>query len=74
VVEPGPLMNGLRIIRSGITGGDRVVIEGVQRAKPGLKVTIKPGRIAPEPADTAPSPSDDLSTPASTATAADVAN
>lgn len=74
VIEPGPLMNGLRIIRSGISGGDRVVIEGVQRAKPGLKVTIKPGRIAPESADTSPSPSDDLSTPASTATAADVAN
>jgi len=73
VIEPGPLMDGLRIIRSGITGADRVVIEGVQRAKPGLKVTAKPGRIAPEAPDTSPSPGDDLSTPASTATASDVA-
>ena len=74
VIEPGPLMNGLRVIRSGIASGDRVVIEGVQRAKPGLKVTTKPGRIAPEASSPSQGPSDDLSTPASTATAADLAN
>lgn len=44
-VELGPLSNNLRVIRSGIARNDRVVIGGVQRARPGLKVTARPGRI-----------------------------
>jgi RND family efflux transporter MFP subunit len=47
VVEPGPVFNGLRVIRSGIGPNDQVVIDGVQRAKPGMKITPKPGKIAP---------------------------
>ncbi|MEM9063302.1 MAG: efflux RND transporter periplasmic adaptor subunit [Pseudomonadota bacterium] len=35
VVEPGPLYEGLRVIRSGLTAEDRVIISGVQRARPG---------------------------------------
>lgn len=46
-VVTGPLMQGLRVIRSGITAQDRVVIDGQQRAMPGQKVTARDGRITP---------------------------
>ncbi len=45
VVQPGPLVDGLRVIRSGLEAGDRVVISGVQRARPGQKVQAVQGRI-----------------------------
>lgn len=37
-IEPGPLNDGLRVIRSGITPDDLVIIDGLQRARPGLQV------------------------------------
>ena len=46
IVETGPLVNGLRVIRSGLTPTDKVVIDGVQRAKPGRKVKPTPGKIS----------------------------
>ncbi len=50
VVELGPMVDGLRIVRSGLKPDDRIIIEGVQRARPGTKVTPKPGTIvAPAP-------------------------
>lgn len=52
-VEPGPLVGGLRSIRSGLTASDRVVIQGIQFAMPGAKVTPRAGRITP-PATSAP--------------------
>lgn len=39
VVAQGPIVNGLRIVRSGIKPEDWVVIRGLQRARPGQKVT-----------------------------------
>jgi RND family efflux transporter MFP subunit len=45
VVQPGPLQDGLRVIRDGITPTDRVVIDGLVRARPGAKVTPQPGKI-----------------------------
>lgn len=51
-VNLGPLVQGLRVIRDGIAPTDRIIIEGVQRTRPGMKVTTKPGRIvATAPAD-----------------------
>ncbi|WP_420140849.1 efflux RND transporter periplasmic adaptor subunit [Sphingomonas sp.] len=47
-VETGPLIDGLRVVRSGLKADDRVVIAGTERARPGSKVTPKPGRIAPQ--------------------------
>lgn len=38
-VEPGPIWRGLRVVRSGVEAGDRIVISGVQRARPGSPVT-----------------------------------
>lgn len=65
----GPLIGNLRVIRSGISPSDRVIIDGVQRAaRPGAKVVARPGRIAlvtgPEPAAEPPStPPSSIATP-----------
>jgi len=46
VVRPGPMTDdGLRIIRSGLAPTDRVIINGLVRARPGAKVTPQPGKI-----------------------------
>lgn len=50
-VELGPLSGGLRIIKSGVSASDRVVIDGMQRARPGQKVAAKPGTIPVAPAN-----------------------
>ena len=54
VVELGPLVDGLRVVRSGLKPEDHVVIEGVQRARPGTPVTPKMGRIVPPAPGTGP--------------------
>ena len=45
LVELGPIVDGLRVIRSGLAATDRIVIDGVQRARPGQKVTPEDGKI-----------------------------
>jgi RND family efflux transporter MFP subunit len=66
----GPLYGSLRIIRSGIAPNDRLIINGLQRARPGEKVVPKLGRIRPTAAN-APSTGDPISyAPASTASPA----
>jgi RND family efflux transporter MFP subunit len=37
-IEPGRLTDGLRIVDSGIEAGDRVVVNGLMRVRPGMKV------------------------------------
>jgi RND family efflux transporter MFP subunit len=44
-VELGPIIDGLRVIRSGLAPTDRVIIDGLQRARPGQKVTPEQGKI-----------------------------
>ena len=44
-VELGPIVEGLRVVRSGLAPTDRVVIDGLQRARPGQKVTPENGKI-----------------------------
>ena len=53
-VETGPLVGGLRVIRSGVTATDRVIIGGIQRARPGQKVTPQNGKIQPGAEASAP--------------------
>jgi RND family efflux transporter MFP subunit len=48
-VTLGPIAQGLRVIRDGLAGGDRVVIDGLQRARPGRPVTPRAGRVTPNP-------------------------
>jgi RND family efflux transporter MFP subunit len=45
VVRTGPTYDNLRIIRSGLAATDRIVIDGLVRARPGAKVTPQPGKI-----------------------------
>lgn len=53
-VETGPLVAGLRVIRSGLKPGERVIVQGIQFAQPGAKVTAKPTTIQPKAAPAAP--------------------
>jgi hypothetical protein len=38
-------VDGLRVIRSGLAPTDRIVIDGLQRARPGAKVTAQDGKV-----------------------------
>lgn len=53
-VTIGPVVDGLRAIRSGLTGEEQVVINGLMRARPGAKVTPQPGKIEIPGAPAAP--------------------
>jgi hypothetical protein len=47
-VALAPVVQGLRVIKSGLAPTDRVIIAGLQRAaQPGAKVTPQNGRIQP---------------------------
>lgn len=46
-VELGPVLQGLRVIRSGLSPMDQVVISGTQLAAPGAKVLTRRARISP---------------------------
>ena len=49
-VQLGRLVDGLRVVTSGITPGDRVVINGLQRVRPQMKVTPTLAAMAPDSA------------------------
>lgn len=51
-VELGPIVDGLRVIRQGITPTDRVIINGLANpmVRPGVPVTPQPGEIKAPPA------------------------
>ncbi|HVM78482.1 MAG TPA: efflux RND transporter periplasmic adaptor subunit [Stellaceae bacterium] len=49
VIRPGPSYENLRIVRSGLAASDRIVVDGLLRARPGAKVTPQPGNIELEP-------------------------
>jgi RND family efflux transporter MFP subunit len=38
-VEVGPMSHGLRVVRSGLDGSERIVLRGLQRVRPGIQVT-----------------------------------
>ena len=45
LVELGPIVDGLRVIRSGLAPTDRIIVDGLQRARPGQKVKPEGGNI-----------------------------
>lgn len=53
-VETGPMVEGLRVIRSGLNPSERIIIEGLAQMRPGMPVTARQGRIKPRAADTSP--------------------
>ena len=63
VIEPGPLLNGLRVIRSGIGAGDRGGDRRRAARQAGLKVTPKPGKIVAATAGRAGSERDYVAPP-----------
>jgi len=38
-VQLGPVVEGRRIVRSGLQAGDKIIVNGLQRARPGMPVT-----------------------------------
>lgn len=47
-IEPGRLVDGLRVVRSGLVAGDRVIVSGVQRIfMPGMPVAPRQVAMAP---------------------------
>jgi RND family efflux transporter MFP subunit len=41
-VKTGSLLNGLRVIEEGVQMGEKVIVNGLQRVRPGAKVVAKP--------------------------------
>jgi RND family efflux transporter MFP subunit len=41
-VTVGPIVEGLRVIKSGLKAGEQVIVEGLLRVRPGLVVDAKP--------------------------------
>jgi len=68
-IETGPLIEGLRVVKSGLQPQDKVVLDGLARLQPGAAVRVKLIKIRPRAKDDAPD-SARLETPQSaTATA-----
>jgi RND family efflux transporter MFP subunit len=74
VLRLGPLVDGLRVVREGLKPEDRVIIDGVLRARPGMKVETKPGRIVAPAPGTGPQLPPVIELPATSATDAAQAN
>jgi multidrug efflux pump subunit AcrA (membrane-fusion protein) len=66
VVQPGRLLDGLRVIRDGVAPEDRVIISGVQRARPGRKVSATEGSVSAFPTGVSRGENSALSLPAAT--------
>lgn len=64
-VEIGPLIDGLRVVRSGLTADDRIVVSGTQRVRPGALVDPEERPLPPAahaPATGAATPSSESQT------------
>lgn len=48
-VDPGPVVDGLRVIKSGLSPIDQVVIDGLTRVRPGVKAKGVAGKIVLRP-------------------------
>lgn len=49
VVKLGPISNGLRVVREGVKAGDKVVLRGQQRIRPGSRVKAKEEKVELKP-------------------------
>lgn len=73
IVKTGPMVDGLRVIQSGLKADDAVVIDGMTRVRPGVKAKGVPGKIVLRPPDPAANTIAAGPPPPASATAADVA-
>ncbi|MCW2249014.1 multidrug efflux system membrane fusion protein [Azospirillum fermentarium] len=56
-IVPGPAQSGLRVVTSGLEAGERIVVNGIQHARPGARISPKTVAMgAPEPIQTAAKP------------------
>lgn len=53
-VETGPLVEGLRVVKAGLTPADQVVLDGLARLQPGAPVQTRPTQIQPRAANDSP--------------------
>ena len=72
VVTPGRLIDGLRVIRAGLMPTDRVIISGVQRARPGRQVAVTEGTVTAFPAGVSRGENSNLTLPVPPASSAPV--
>ena len=50
-IRPGPRIFGYRVVRSGLDGSESIVVRGVVRVRPGMKVDPKETTLPPENKD-----------------------
>ncbi|NEX93009.1 efflux RND transporter periplasmic adaptor subunit [Caulobacter sp. 17J65-9] len=55
-LELGPVIDGLRVVRSGLSETDRVIVDGAQRVRPGQTAKTTAGVIKPAPQAAGPPP------------------
>ena len=55
-VTLGRAVDGLRVVTSGLSGGERIVVNGLQRVRPGMLLRPEPVAMGARPQDTAPAP------------------
>jgi multidrug efflux pump subunit AcrA (membrane-fusion protein) len=48
-VTLGQLDDGLRVVKDGLAAADRVIVNGLMRARPGVKVTVESEPPPPPP-------------------------
>jgi RND family efflux transporter MFP subunit len=70
-VDTGPVVDGLRVIKTGLKDTDTVIIEGLTRVRPGVKAKAVPGKIVLRPPPTVSNGSAADAPPAASATVAD---
>ncbi|WP_425572448.1 efflux RND transporter periplasmic adaptor subunit [Novipirellula caenicola] len=44
-VKLGPMVDGLRVVREGLSGSETLVIQGLLQSRPEMTVQVKPGKI-----------------------------
>lgn len=67
-VETGPIVIGLRVIRTGLKASDKVVLDGLARLQPGIEVEETLTKLTARAADTAPQSEPLTAPPSSQAT------
>lgn len=63
LVQLGPMHEGLRAITEGLRPGERVIIDGMQRVRPGSVVAPKPGDMRSRPGESVAAVEDSKNTP-----------
>ena len=55
-VKPGALLEGMRVVESGVQPGENVVVDGMQHLQPGIAVTPQVLKIDPQGMPIPPTP------------------